>query len=843
MPNYDASATQTMMNVPHTVRQTTQTQGAGLPSILQSLNAMFQPHFIEGTVVGGRAGTYDAVVDIGNGKLISCISVIQVGDPVLGVSQTPIPTAGSSVLVYMAKPGLARGYILGVIPMNERTPPKGKPVPTFKPQWLYESGAGAATEQIHFEPYITHETRLSTPANAGRPVDMMPGAHILRNGDGVGLGINRAAATLMASPEASVRVSAIDDQVRIISGYFLHFNPTGVEQTFNDGGQISGESSITHHQCERTGFKDYGEPLIKDVGPDILQTADTNQWIPVERRIVPKKRAQIFTGHLGDLFHMFVAKPADDQPETEGKGRDKGVMHMHVDGNGRLAVQSANGISLRRWDRIPIPKRCFEPWDPKGDKQDEDGVWDQTMKKKLPWKPSEKYPYAHSLELRDATAWRESSDVQRIHEQTEQVGKKDFKLVDEKEAKPPEDKYDEICKAESDFKKNEYRNAFVNIEPDGAIIIRDAWGSEIAMRGGNIVITCAGQIELRPGGNIVVAAGDDAVIKARNSIDITATEHDVRLKAERNMAVVAGSDGNSKGGVLIESKGTGSGSWDTDGEARDSRGIVLKSADQMVATAKTLSLSGTSKIKIDTLAPATEDGGDLVDTGSIAISTAKLDMVAKRRIQLQAGNPEETDNKEQSALMLTKSGASIVTPHCSVVTQSGIGIFKGTQYAPLLWFDIGRDFYSMFAEPLSIMYKNYKKAGWLNPFAPKKREDLNSTFRTNTEDGTLDGTELYKAPNFYVYEAPWLHLKRNRHPLLPKGSVEKWREKAVGGTYPWPGDAGSNYVVLTQEVYILPDEGAVGIAKPRKEILSESGSKNSEMEVKSFHTDYEVLKR
>jgi hypothetical protein len=49
-----------------------------------------------------------------------------------------------------------------------------------------------------------------------------------------------------------------------------------------------------------------------------------------------------------------------------------------------------------------------------------------------------------------------------------------------------------------------------------------------------------------------VMAGHDAVIKARDSVDVTATKHDVRLKAERNFQALAGNSGC--GGIHLETR-------------------------------------------------------------------------------------------------------------------------------------------------------------------------------------------------------------------------------------------------------------------------------------------------
>ena len=87
---------------------------------------------------------------------------------------------------------------------------------------------------------------------------------------------------------------------------------------------------------------------------------------------------------------------------------------------------------------------------------------------------------------------------------------------------------------------------------DGTVVIYDGWGSELRMTGGNIQLRCAGDIELDPGRTFKVWAGDDAVVRAQNSVDLTAANGDVRTKAEHNSHHLSGNSGC--GGFLFESK-------------------------------------------------------------------------------------------------------------------------------------------------------------------------------------------------------------------------------------------------------------------------------------------------
>jgi hypothetical protein len=93
----------------------------------------------------------------------------------------------------------------------------------------------------------------------------------------------------------------------------------------------------------------------------------------------------------------------------------------------------------------------------------------------------------------------------------------------------------------------------LNMLPDGSVLIEDGYGSSIFMTGGNILMSGAGDVWIKPGRSVVVWAPDDAVIRAGSSVDITSSNADVRIKAERNLHMLAGNSG-IMGGVLIESR-------------------------------------------------------------------------------------------------------------------------------------------------------------------------------------------------------------------------------------------------------------------------------------------------
>lgn len=118
---------------------------------------------------------------------------------------------------------------------------------------------------------------------------------------------------------------------------------------------------------------------------------------------------------------------------------------------------------------------------------------------------------------------------------------------------------------------------------DGSVILQGGYGERIVFARGEIFIDAPGNINIRPGKSAVILAGDDAVVRARNSFDITASQKDGRILARRNLHMLSGDSGY--GGMLLENRASSKDQSfpDKGGEAVESSGIVLKSAKSLVS--------------------------------------------------------------------------------------------------------------------------------------------------------------------------------------------------------------------------------------------------------------------
>jgi hypothetical protein len=607
----------------------------------------------------------------------------------------------------------------------------------------------------------------------------------------------------------------MDDMVRIIAGYLSTIGPLGTSQQFNDCGYLSSMTSASLHQCERSGHSKYGEPVLEDTGAPASADCRAARLKLKVKDLMPRRRLQVFTGWLGDIFSAFVSKPdPKTDPMTFGaKSADQGLASVHVDSSGRVSVSSASGISLQRWDRLPVPKQMREPWDPEGDEMDE-----REPSERLPFKYDDEFVHARNLWLRDAAAWYAAKSVQRIHDQN-----LDFSLPEEADMKMPDDVFDEMGKSSGDFGRNEFRRAFMNVEDDGSIIIRDAWGSEIHMRGGNIVFNCPGQIEMRSGKSVVVLAGDDVNVKAFNSVDISATEMDVRVKAEKNLHCVSNS-----GGVLLESLATDDTvSFSGEGEDVVSSGVVLRAPDSTVLLdAPTVHASANKRFVIETFKP-----GDTVEnSGEVAISTRKVVLNADESVLLSVS--------DKTAMRLTRTDAALYGHTTRLVSRiSSYVIDGGVAWVPADKVDIGLVPYDDLKPVLEEIKSTMQEVEWLAPYTPETRDAIVFSHRSTSQYGTDIASEV-DGSQFLVYQPVWVFMSRGGAPSLSGLSTDKWIEKDVEDTYPWPGadyyKGSTAYVRLKSENNIA---AGTGVSKRRDELVPEGG----ELERVSFD-EYEKAK-
>lgn len=98
--------------------------------------------------------------------------------------------------------------------------------------------------------------------------------------------------------------------------------------------------------------------------------------------------------------------------------------------------------------------------------------------------------------------------------------------------------------------------SFISLVEDGTVVIGDGYGAEIRMSGGCVFLSAPGDVWLKGGRDVQSWAGNDVILRANKSVDVSSTEKNVRIKAEEHVLVFAGNEQSQhEGGILLESRG------------------------------------------------------------------------------------------------------------------------------------------------------------------------------------------------------------------------------------------------------------------------------------------------
>lgn len=387
------------------------------------------------------------------------------------------------------------------------------------------------------------------------------------------------------------------------------------------------------------------------------------------------------------------------------------------------------------------------------------------------------------------------------------------------EEKPRQLKIDHRYKTQNFYETE----CYVSLLEDGGVVIGDGYGAEIRMSAGCVFISAPGDVWLKGGRDVQTWAGNDAIIKANKSIDISSTEKNIRIKSEQNLMLFGGNDteGNSVGGVLIESRSSAK-EYDFEkcGDSVMFGGIVLRAPKSNI-------IGLGNHIYLRT-------GGGDIEKGTITLDAAKgeADIVTKSRnifqfvtrsgriyqffgmtdyqkanmfseeLSLLAGRlGTERDIIAgggllcQGSVLVSKGhivtesasrGAIFVAPcdkDCQDQINEGIDKIRG-----LIDDDIPKMAGKIDEQMLSQLWYGEKRPG-------NDRVINIMEFSFRTEDD-------YNIDDFLLYEDRWQQLAR-----LGGGSgQQRWKERAVKSkvceaTYPFPGKKW----LVDEKVYMQQD--------------------------------------
>ncbi|GHT30377.1 hypothetical protein FACS1894214_0110 [Planctomycetales bacterium] len=439
--------------------------------------------------------------------------------------------------------------------------------------------------------------------------------------------------------------------------------------------------------------------LLKNSNEKFWQKEYSGQIEPVNKALVPFYRYQKYSGFIGQGLVETVSIPPKDISDTYTADDDKHpicVSRVQKTLDGSLIFESSKGIHFALQPNIRSFKRIKEISDPNGDDLEKGNYEfsktdvfetqpkdDASVTDKIIWAVRQAgntgfYGHKNDFEL--------IKENQRAFEQDVNAGSLQS-LQSQPKMKPVEP----IRLKINEQGEVEYGNGriFLSLIEDG-VFIRGLCGEELRMEGGNITLSCPGNITMMPGRSFVTMSGEDAVLKAKKSIDIAAVDNDVRIKAERNLDMVGGMSGNGR--TLIENQSAGEPSLDNvqgkEGEEIVGGGVTIKSKKLTSIQGKNVFVQSYEKGEIFI------DAG--LEGGQVNIHGRQVNAVSSSNIELAAGIYEGAKASEGSGNIVRIYSTSVAIP-------KSLSVFENI-YAKQVIADEGCN-----KDPLEEKYKNFQE--------------------------------------------------------------------------------------------------------------------------------------
>lgn len=771
-----------------------------------------------GIVEQFNVGLYSVLVSTPRKSYVCSVGTLNVA-PGLGYSDDTVLTEGDMVIFALIDDTSVDGLILAKRPSRHSV--KATHPLTIKSDTQQDRRTSYFSNDCYRKKVSAYDTPLTSPSDIStgryinnRPTDLVPGETGTLNPHHNGL-LHNMYSTTLCGGGSHIRMFSLENRIRVVADSIIKYTLFGNEEEWHNRRYLSRERAACMYQEERLGMSGENEVAFEecDYHDDLYFTKNKKKRQTLKPRLLEQE------GYYGGMSARYCLRPdpAMKDPRTkDDKPRDPGVFRESVDPSGQYRLASAGMIGLERIGRIPVPVRTRAPWH---DKAEEPDRQNRTLQE---FKHDEHHPYYRQLELADRVAYDLKNSYARLD-----GAPTEFYVPQEEDLEGQvKDVYDKDFTDSITVKLEKYdkRRSGIWQGEDGSIIIRDAWGSEIVMIGGNIQLSCAGNVEILPGKTALTLAGDDIVHKAQNSIDISSADKDVRVNAYKNVQVLAGVDDDHPGGITLEARGT-AGPWGgvslasldptSGGETLGSSGILLKSHEGTVVTdAKDVILKSTKQTSL-----VSGDGKIAGGEGSIRLSADDVHALGKSVNLLS----------EDGALVLGET-AILAAGSVVVCGDKSASVFQGMDMMiPLMWASGDKNVAADTLESLDPLVQLMRdEAKVAVGYTSEQLENMSFQFRSSAECGTSTGWELNGPSKFTLYQPFWTQVASKFETLRGVGlksfddHEDLWTEKTGN---PWPG---RDAVVNKQAKYAKLEKGAPqnldknGLNNSRKLVMASS---------------------
>lgn len=657
-----------------------------------------------------------------------------------------------------------------------------------------------------------------------------------------------------------------------IRGYKLETESAAHSEFYNDDeGEATYFRGETPYPWEANGcFSPSADNFREVEDNDVIHKGIESKIEPKEADQMPFFRYREYGGYLGQgRLRMQVLPPADlvdsETPYTYSQHDkpERGVFREQVQMDGQYILESAKGIVIAKRRFFPVPKQIRLPDDQTdeadssannnykfagkhGDGGDEHKIGDLTTQDSrrhmlmaaaildvhaylFNWKAQHPFVYHRG----DYSVPEESTLAEDVEPYTPDYSELKTKWW------LPEPDVAAAVKVDHRYTDSEHYARYysvlshVQLNDDGSISIVGGQGEEIRMLGGNIEISCPGSVFLRPGKSAITLAGDDAVIRAYKSVDITSSQADVRLKAENNMQLISG-NGTAGGCLLLENRSTAvkHDYPEEGGEAIRGSGVIIKApVTEFAAMAKDIYLrTGSSPNVLGGSITLDADTG----YGHVRTVASVIDNYVKLAVNDNFGFPTV------SAVNQYTAAGNILGSQLRV---DGLGYFDGTGAFNGSVYAVEGEYFSRDGRAVSaIMDRDLwlQRMQQIGDDETQKRDDNQKYYEEvfteglyadgaigNEEmqrkiSGSLRTEEDYGTSELIILQSCWQAIDtRAQAGVAWEESTVNYQPRATGSggveQHPWPGKdiwEGDTMLALEDSEYKFYDV-ANGVAKDR----------------------------
>jgi len=493
----------------------------------------------------------------------------------VGVKPGDVIPPNSDVIVWRPRTSMM-AYILAVLPGTNRNDSSNL-------SDIIQQGGNSGVKKIEaYRNIVTAEAQAYgwSSQSCGRPMDGTLNEYVRMSETGIGLLIDSFQAYLRVNEACGLFLNYFDSTTKLAGLNLETLSYAVHDRQLYDEGEVAAIRGYATFPWEAAGS--YG-PAERFTQTNDAAAVQLDRQFPfatedvIEPDQTPFYRLTEYHGYLGQGENKLVAKPpAATGPRLlrDAAVPDTGLFQSATTLDGGHSIRSAKYVILAKYPLIPNPRRKRQPEDQQGDDAENGeyrfsgqfGSGDEHKVREWSDADAELANMLRPASILDTLVRHHNwKSTHAFHYHTE-----DYVYPDESEgaelnavqfargrlSRSVVEVYPKKLRIDHRYgDATYYENASIfALAEDGSIVAIDGYGSRLFMGGGQIRLEASGDCTIQSGGRVVLM-GEEVITRARKHVDISASDGDVRLKAERNMQLLAGNGGT--GGMLLESKGTG----------------------------------------------------------------------------------------------------------------------------------------------------------------------------------------------------------------------------------------------------------------------------------------------